>query len=64
MCSDDRKDKRIKSEMLERLKLETAKELNVNLDKSRGERINARDAGRVGGNMVRKMIRDYERMHE
>ena len=51
-------------EWLSRLKQETAKELGINLNPAPGEKISARDAGKVGGNMVRKMIRDYERMHE
>ena len=50
-------------EWLSRLKQETAKELGINLSPAPGERISARDAGRVGGNMVRKMIRDYAGSH-
>ena len=46
---------------LETLKRETARELGINLDRAPGERLSARDAGKVGGNMVRRMIRDYER---
>lgn len=54
MGSDDRK-------MLENLKTETARELGIDLTRKPGTRISARDAGKVGGNMVRRMIRDYER---
>ena len=50
-------------EWLLRLKQETAKELGINIVPAPGERISARDAGRVGGNMVRKMIREYKGSH-
>ncbi len=50
-------------EWLSRLKQETAKELGINLNPAPGEKISARDAGKVGGNMVRKMIRDYAGSH-
>ena len=50
-------------EWLSRLKHETAKELGINLNPAPGEKISARDAGKVGGNMVRKMIRDYAGSH-
>ena len=48
---------------LEALKVETAAELGVSLPVRPGEKMSARDAGRVGGNMVRKLIRNYERDH-
>ncbi len=50
-------------EWLSRLKQETAKELGIDLNPAPGEKISARDAGKVGGNMVRKMIRDYAGSH-
>lgn len=50
-------------EWLSALKQETAKELGINLNPAPGEKISARDAGKVGGNMVRKMIRDYAGSH-
>ena len=49
---------------LDTLKHETARELGISLDRAPGERLSARDAGKVGGNMVRKMIKDYERAHK
>ena len=51
-------------EKLDELKYETARELGINMKRVPGERMSARDAGRVGGNMVRKMIKDYERTHK
>jgi hypothetical protein len=49
---------------LERLKLETANEIGLenyeNIDK--GE-LTSRENGKVGGNMVRKMIEAYEQEH-
>jgi hypothetical protein len=42
---------------LERMKYETAEELDINLpDKDDWGDVTSRDCGRVGGNMVRKMI--------
>lgn len=46
---------------LEALKLETAAELGISLPRHPGEKLSARDAGRLGGHMVRKLIRNYER---
>lgn len=42
---------------LDNLKYETAGELGVELKEGYNGDITSRDAGRVGGNMVRKMIR-------
>jgi cell division GTPase FtsZ len=47
---------------LERLKQETAKELNVELHDYNPD-IKAIDAGRIGGNMVKRMIETYEQEH-
>ena len=45
---------------LDRFKYEVASEVGVNLkDGSNGD-ISARDAGRIGGNMVKKMIQQVE----
>lgn len=46
---------------LERMKYETASEVGVNLKQGYNGDITARDAGKVGGNMVRKMIELAER---
>jgi hypothetical protein len=41
---------------LDKMKFETASEVGVNLKQGYNGDITARDAGKVGGNMVRKMI--------
>ena len=41
---------------LEKMKYETASEVGVNLTQGYNGDIKARDAGRIGGNMVKKMI--------
>jgi hypothetical protein len=41
---------------LDKLKYETASEVGVNLKQGYNGDILSRDAGRVGGNMVKKMI--------
>lgn len=46
---------------LDDMKFEVARELGVNLDKGYNGNLSARENGRVGGQMVRKMIEDYER---
>jgi hypothetical protein len=45
---------------LERLKQETAQEVGVEL-KDYNPDLTAREAGRIGGQMVKKMIEAYER---
>lgn len=45
---------------LERFKYEVASEVGVNLKNGYNGNISARDAGRVGGNMVKKMIQQAE----
>jgi hypothetical protein len=47
---------------LEQLKQETAQEVGVELH-DYNPNITAREAGKIGGNMVRKMIESYEREH-
>ena len=51
------------TKMLEALKTETAAELGISLPRHPGEKMTARDAGKVGGHMVRKLIKNYERTH-
>ena len=41
---------------LEKMKYESASEVGVNLTQGYNGDIKARDAGRIGGNMVKKMI--------
>ncbi len=45
---------------LNKLKYETASEQGVNLKKDYNGDIKAKDAGKVGGNMVKKMISQAE----
>lgn len=45
---------------LNRLKMETANEVGVKLNQGYNGDIKSRDAGLVGGNMVKKMIQSYE----
>lgn len=45
---------------LSRFKMETAKELGVNFTEYNGN-LTARECGSVGGEMVKKMVEQYER---
>ncbi len=45
---------------LERFKMEAANEVGVNLKQGYNGDITARQAGSVGGQMVKKMIESYE----
>ena len=45
---------------LERFKYEVESEVGVNLKNGYNGNISARDAGRIGGNMVKKMIQQAE----
>ncbi|MDN5348488.1 MAG: small acid-soluble spore protein [Clostridia bacterium] len=50
---------------LERLKWETAKELGLEDDLAdAGDELTVREAGKIGGNMVRKMIKAGEKALE
>ena len=46
---------------LERFKYEVASEVGVNLKNGYNGDISAKDAGRIGGNMVRKLIEQAEK---
>lgn len=46
---------------LDALKFEVAREVGVNLKDGYNGDILSKDAGRIGGNMVRRMIEEYER---
>lgn len=46
---------------LERFKFETANEENVALKDGYNGDLTSRECGKVGGNMVRKMVEEYER---
>jgi hypothetical protein len=45
---------------LDKFKYEVANEVGVTLNQGYNGNITSRDAGRVGGNMVKKMIQQYE----
>ena len=45
---------------MENFKMEAANEVGVNLKQGYNGDLTARQAGSVGGQMVRKMIEDYE----
>ena len=45
---------------LDRFKYEVASEVGVNLKDGYNGDISARDAGRIGGNMVRKLVQQAE----
>ena len=47
-------------EALERFKMDAASEVGVNLKQGYNGDITARQAGSVGGQMVKKMIESYE----
>lgn len=47
-------------EKLNQFKMESASEVGVNLKQGYNGDLTAREAGSVGGNMVKKMIQAYE----
>ncbi|MEY7999940.1 alpha/beta-type small acid-soluble spore protein [Clostridium sp. Mt-5] len=47
-------------EALNRFKMESAREVGVNLKEGYNGDLTSREAGSVGGNMVKKMIESYE----
>ena len=47
-------------EALERFKMEAASEVGVNLKQGYNGDLTSRQAGSIGGQMVKKMIEDYE----
>lgn len=62
MASNNRNIKAVPEAMdaLEKFKYEVASEVGVTLKDGYNGNISARDAGRIGGNMVRKMIQQAE----
>ncbi len=48
-------------EALNKFKYEVASEVGVNLKEGYNGNISSRDAGRIGGNMVKKLIEQAER---
>ena len=47
-------------EALNKFKMEAANEVGVNLKQGYNGHLTAREAGSVGGQMVKKMIQEYE----
>ena len=50
-------------EAMERFKMEAANEVGVNLKQGYNGDISARQAGSIGGEMVKRMIESYENGH-
>ncbi len=50
----------MKSQGLNQFKMEAAKEVGVNLNEGYNGDISAKQAGSVGGQMVKKMVEAYE----
>ena len=48
---------------MENMKYEVARELGVNLTKGYNCNLSSKDAGHIGGQMVRRMVEDYQRQH-
>ena len=48
-------------EAMERFKMESASEVGVNLKQGYNGHLTSREAGSVGGQMVKKMIESYEK---
>ena len=48
---------------MENMKYEVARELGVTLNKGYNGNLSSKDAGHIGGQMVKKMIEDYQRQH-
>ncbi len=60
MTSSNRKLVPEAMDSLEKFKYEVASEVGVNLKNGYNGNISARDAGKIGGNMVKKMIQQAE----
>ncbi len=52
--------KKSKKAAMEQFKMEAAREMGVDLSQNYNGDITAKQAGSVGGQMVKKMIKDYE----
>ena len=48
---------------LENMKFEVAREMGVNLTRGYNGNLSSVENGRVGGQMVRKMVEDYQQQH-
>ena len=48
---------------MESMKQEVAGELGITLNKGYNGNLSSKDAGHIGGQMVKKMVEDYQRQH-
>ena len=48
---------------MENMKYEIAREYGVNLTKGYNGNLSSKYAGHIGGQMVRRMVEDYQRQH-
>ena len=48
---------------MDKFKMEAANEVGVNLKEGYNGHLTSRENGHVGGEMVRRMIEDYQRQH-
>ena len=48
---------------MNQMKQEVANELGITLKQDYNGDLSSKDAGHIGGNMVRKMVEDYQRQH-
>lgn len=48
---------------LQNMKYEVAREFGINMNQGYNGNVSAKDNGRVGGQMVKRMIEDYQRQH-
>ena len=58
--STSSKTKKNAQDALDRFKMEVASEIGVNLKEGYNGDLTSAEAGSVGGNMVKKMIKSYE----
>ena len=54
--------KKYYNEMMAKYKEEAAKEIGVDLSSEKKGHLSAKQAGSIGGRMVKKMIADYEKI--
>ena len=55
--------KRSTKAALEQFKMEAAKEVGVTMGKNYNGDLTAKQAGSIGGRMVKKMVEEYEKNH-
>jgi len=48
---------------MDTMKQEVANELGITLKQGYNGDLSSKDAGHIGGNMVRRMVEDYQRQH-